>query len=364
MQHWLICTLQFQRRSRDGINWTSWAAPTVYQETGVELDFSTSAPYTPHEAQEFLARVFQSVVYALGKADQHAPELEILLRHHFLPDSAFNIPNFVYPAVEGFLSGLKKLLLRTNTSRTNNSFLHTSVNANIAELHAGGLLRRFLACTPNLTHLRLNFPKYQQNDNQQFLQWLALTDLSTESQTDDFFDPPAINLAHLTALDLGQFQVRPPVVLNLVAKFAPTLRNLELWKISLYEDASTTGFAGRDAKQNEWSKFFAKLAKVPQLQLTHLKVGMLSQEHSYVQFKVSDNENVPLQKVKAYTGTKMDAFLKELTDQVTIPGPPENLVADQNASDEDEDDEDDDEDEEMADDDDDEDDSDEYGDDA
>jgi hypothetical protein len=284
----------------------------------------------------------------LGKAKQHSPELEILLRHHFLPSTAFNIPNFVYPAVEDFLSGLKKLLLRTSLSLTTSAFVasvaHNGVTTNTTETCAGGDLRRFLACTPNLTHLRLNFPKYEQLHNEEFLRWLSLPSPPLGRQPiDAFFEPPSISLAHLTALDLGQFRAQPPVILNLIAKFAPTLKNLELWKMALCDGQSTTAYG---AKPNLWSNFFASLRRIPQLKLSHMKVGMLSQDEMFVQFKTSNEDEAPMLKVKEYTGPKMDAILTELTDQVTVLWP-QHMVGNSDDTEDDEN-----EDEDMDDDDD------------
>jgi hypothetical protein len=224
--------------------------------------------------------------------------------------------------------------------------MNVGVSNNAADMRAGRLLRRFLGFTPNLTHLRLNMPKYQMDENAEFLQWLALSHTPTGSLvTNDFFEPPAVSLAHLTALDLGQFQARPHVLLNLIAKFAPTLQKLELWKMALSLDPAVRA---SNPKTNVWSIFFAKLAKVPQLQLMHLKVGMLSQENTFVQFKASDKDDAPMLKVKIYTGKKMDGFLKELKEEVTVVWRPEDLAQNNDDTENDED-----EDEEMADDDDD-----------
>jgi hypothetical protein len=253
-------------------------------------------------------------VYALGRAQRHPDEFEVLLRHHFLPDNAFNVPNFVYPAVEDYLFGLKKLLLRVDLTRTINLYSQNNGN-NSTEARSGRSLRRFLGCTPNLTHLRLNLPKFQVDDNEQFLQWLAVRPPIGHQGTGDFFDPPHVTLAHLTALDLGQFRVRPNIILDIIATFAPTLQNLEMWKMTLSVDPAALAY---DSKPNVWSKFFAKLARVPHLQLTHLKVGMLSQEHAFVQFKNSDKDDAPMVKVKEYTGKKMDAFLKELKEEAAV----------------------------------------------
>jgi hypothetical protein len=293
-------------------------------------------------------------VYALGRARRSPEEFEVLLRHQFLPDNAFNVPNFVYPAVEDYLFGLKKLLLRVDLARTLNTYAHTNGINSSPEMRSGRSLRRFLGYTPNLTHLRLNLPKFQVENNEQFLQWLAMRPPIGSQVMNDFFEPPHVNLAHLTALDLGQFQVRPNIILDVIATFAATLQNLEMWRITLSMDPAALAY---DPKPNVWSKFFAKLAKVPQLQLTHIKVGMLSQEDIFVQFKNSDKDDAPMVKVKEYTGNKMGAFLKELKEESAVLWRHEDLHPAYDTE------EDGDEDEDMADDDDDDDDDDDEDDD-
>lgn len=331
-------------RSRDGIKWTSWGAPTVYKETGIELQFTTRSPYSPQHASDFLTRVFQNVIYALGKANRSPPELEVLLRRDPLPDSAFDVPDFVHPHVKPLLDGLKKLLLRADT---NFEHMHTHTNGTVSGLQSARLLRLFLGYTPNLEHLRLNLPKYQFDHNEQFLKWLTLPapapKLQKASVIEQFFEPPSISLDHLTTLEVGQFQARPSIILDVIHRFTPTLRHLELWKMTL---SDTQAISAHDPRPNIWKHFFTRLAKMTDLQLDHLKVGMLSQDHTHVQFKNPMGNDAMGLKVKQHTGLKMDAFLKELTDDVFVLWPKD--VEDIAESDEDEDDEmaDDDEDEE------------------
>jgi hypothetical protein len=209
----------------------------------------------------------------------------------------------------------------------------------VSELQSARLLRRFLGYTPNLEHLRLNLPKYQFDHNEQFLKWLTLPGLTSTAQS-DFFEPPPISMDFLTTLELGQFQARPSVILDVIQRFAPTLRHLELWKMAL---SNAQAIMAHDPRPNIWKNFFTRLAKMPDLQLEQLKVGMLSQDHTHVQFKdLTTEKGIPGLKVKQYTGKKMDKFLRELTDDVFVLWPQD--VDDGSDSEEDED-------EEMADDD-------------
>jgi hypothetical protein len=325
-------------RSRDGIDWSSWGATTVLRETGVELKFAGVSPYDPPIAQDYLARVFQSLIYALGRADQTPEEIELLLRRHSLPDHALNLPNFLLPAVKPLLHNLKKLLLNADALYVHK---YNQVDGNLLEQGPGRALLRFLAQTPNLEHFRLNLVKGQVEANEQLLQRLSTSASTVGSQTgSNFFDPPPIKLEYLASLELGQVQVKSKIVLDLIAKFAPTLRQLTLWKMAL-RDAQPTA---HDPKPNLWAGFFKNMAKIPGLELHHLKAGMLGQGFNFVQFRSSGSKDASGVKVKEYTGTKMGPFMKELKEDVFVLWKPAMVVDTSDNSDEDE---------EMADDDDD-----------
>jgi hypothetical protein len=329
-------------RSRDGIDWSSWGATSVFRETGVELQFAGTSPFNPQIAHEYLARVFQTLVCALGKARRNPEDIEILLRRHSIPDSALNVPEFLLPTVKPVLYNLKKLLLNVDVF-----FVHkySQMNGDLLEQGPGRTLLQFLAYTSNLTTLRLNLPKNQIEFNEQLLQRLSAPVSGPGSQASpNYFEPPPVDLPYLTVLELGQFQARPNIILDIVAKFAPTLRDLSLWRMAMIE--APTAY---NPKPNVWANLFANIMKVPGIQLHRLKVGMLSQGYNHVQFKSSSSEDAPIVKVKEYTGQKMDAFIKELEDEVFVVWPQIVQVNLEDGEDDDED-----EDDEMVDDDDDE----------
>ncbi|KAH7407018.1 hypothetical protein DE146DRAFT_416788 [Phaeosphaeria sp. MPI-PUGE-AT-0046c] len=328
-------------RSRDGINWTSWGATTVKEETGIDLTFTNGSMYGPQSANAFLAHVYQNLILALGSAGCTPEGLEVLLRHSSLPDSAFNVPSFVLPTVRPLLLRLKKLFLKVDTD---SDYTHIHTSGPPKETQSGPLLRHFLGHTPNLTHLRLNLPRHTFEKNERFLKWLALPAPAPGSPTNTtLFEPPPIKLDHLVALDLGQFHVRPDVLLDVVAKFAPTLQDLNLWKLNIIEPIA---FPSNDSDGAVWKKLFLRMIKMPHLQLKTLKVGMLSQNHAYVQFKNQDVKDSPLLKVKEYSGGKMEAFLRELSEEVMVAWPP-GMRINQNNDDDDDDDDDADVDEEQ-----------------
>jgi hypothetical protein len=328
------------KRSRDGINWTSWGAPTIEQETGHATRFSGNTRYTT--AVGFLAHVFQVIIVALGKANQRPEEIEVLLRRNWLNDYSFRIPDFIYPTIKPCLLGLKKLLLRVDLSPV---YLHSHFDGTPMNRVSGRSLRHFLHYTPNLTHLRLNLPFMNVDGNSEFLQWLATPTAPQDPLlVDKPLDPPPVGLAFLETLDFGQFRTQPHLILSVVAKFAPTLRSLNLWQLSILGTQS----AYHDRSSNMWQPFFKSLGKIPQLQLNHLMLGKLTQHPYDVQFKTPDNKKV---NVKEYSGNKMVAFLEELCEDVVVMWP-DVEVAEESQNDEDVDgdeDDDEDEDEEMED---------------
>jgi hypothetical protein len=314
------------KRSRDGINWTSWGAPTIEQETGQATRFSGNSRYT--SAVAFLAHVFQVIIVALGKANQKPEEIEVLLRRNWLSEYSFRIPDFIYPTIKPCLLGLKKLLLRVDLSP---GHLHSRPDGTLLDRVSGRTLRRFLRYTPNLTHLRLNLPQMDVDRNAEFLQWLATPTASQDPLlADKPLDPPPVDLVFLERLDFGQFRIQPSTILSVVAKFAPTLQSLNLWQLSIFDVQMRTH---HDRGSNMWQPFFKSLGKIPQLQLNHLMVGKLTQHPYGVQFKTPDNKKVD---VKEYSGNKMGAFLEELCEEAVVMWPEVVEVVEESQSDEDE----------------------------
>ncbi|KAF2828070.1 hypothetical protein CC86DRAFT_445109 [Ophiobolus disseminans] len=329
------------KRIRDGpsASWSSWGATTVHNETGNRLGFS-------RDQNIFVPRLFQILLRAVGKAKQAPPEVEVLLRHGFLNDTAFHLPNFLQPTVKAVLQNLKKLIL---TNAVSVESVAVYINGSSEVRCAGYFLRQFLGHTPNLTHLRFNLPRHEVSENTNFLQWLSKPAVSQGTLPTASLEPAPVTLAYLTSLELGQFHTKPDTILDVVAKFSTTLQELSLWKLSLSEsDVSPLTHSPLYPKSNLWIKVFAKLAGMQQLQLNHLKVGQLQQDGLHVNFKAAGRDDAPLETVRDYTRPKMDSFLKELIDETVVKWP-EHVSSDEDMEDDGEDgeevDEDDDDDE-------------------
>lgn len=282
-----------------------------------------------HDWKDFVPRLFQILVRALGKARIYPEQIEVLLRRGFLADTAFHLPDFLLPTVSPMLQNLKKLYLAADVG-SRDSYVYADGTS--VESLSGHSLGRFLSHTPNLTHLRLNLQHYQFENNTNFLEWLSKPKSAGVRQAASVYDPEPIDLPHLTRLEFGQFQAEPATILGVVAKFAPTLRELSLWRLTLVDPRA---IHRHDTKPNRWVGLFANLAKLPHLQLSYLKVGLLKQDHIKASFKAAGRDDAPFEGVREYSGPKMNAFLQDLVDETIVQWPTEIVVQ----SDDEEDDE-------------------------
>lgn len=320
-------------RPRDGkgATWSSWGASTAYRETGIELQFSDRGSYMHEIGSRFVSRVFASVLYALGKVDRKPAAVEVLLRKDGLPDVAFSLPNFLRPTVQPVLETLTALLL--NLDLSSRSF-HTHSNGTMADAFSGRSLRHFLACTPNLTHLRLNFSKQAMSQNHSFLTWLSQPIPAADGKPASFLEPLPVDFPYLKRLDLGQLNASFEVVAAIIEKFASTLEDISLWRMGLH---SVTLPPSTDYRPNYWAALFKTLRKMSDLKLKHFKVGMLNQDHMHVNFQAEDPDEITPLKVMEYTGKEMDGFLAKLVKRVFVFWPEIVSVTDTEESDADED---------------------------
>lgn len=332
------------KRERDGTYWASWGATTVEKQTGIRLRES----YRGTGSQSrFVSRLFSNLLYAMGVAGRTPPRFEVLLRQQpaGLPDSAFHLPIFTFPAVQPVLKDLKVLFLTLNLSDMAAHIHHTHSGGTPVGTMSGRSLRHFLSCTPNLTHLRLNFQRFHVADNKDFMAWLAMSPTSDSKSYDpkssdpkppcpariSMEGPSPVSLPNLTALEFGTLDVHRDSLLAVVQRFAPRLQHLTLWRMTI--DAGLPG--PYDPKPNIWSQLFKGLASIHELDLKYLKVGSLSQSHHTVRFgPETDNKQRP-ETIREHSGNGMKKFVESLADDVVVEWPPE--IVDGSNSDDDED---------------------------
>ncbi|CBX99591.1 hypothetical protein IAQ61_005155 [Plenodomus lingam] len=308
-------------RLRDGqsASWASWGATTVWKDTGVHMSFANRNTYRPENNSPFLTRVFPTVNYALGMAGRTPPSLEVILRKELLPDSTFDVPDFLLPTIEHVLRGYASLLLSVSLAAENP---HTQFRQNTVENHHGRSLRRFLGYTPNLTHLRLNFHIDETEDNANFLVWLGQSAPMPTPESNNYLSPHPISLPLLTTLDLGKVRILDDNLVAIVTKFASTLGSLNLWKVGLYSDSNPGLPQGN--KPNFWAELLLRIIDIPQLDLEHIKLGLVRQDYlDRVSMRVGfqseeDGHTTVLEKVE-YKGKDWKTFLRGLMVNLVRP---------------------------------------------
>lgn len=325
------------KRERDGTSWASWGATTVLKETGVPLREAYRG--TGSQAR-FVSHVFSTLLYAMGVAGRTPPRFEVLFRQQpsGLPDGAFHLANFTFPAVRPVLHTLRTLFLTLNLADVSSQIYHTHSGGTPARAIPGHCLRHFLHCTPNLTHLRLNFQKFQVHVNMEFMKWLATSPTSpprppypTRITTEQ---PPPVSFPHLRGLEFGQLDVDKDILLAVLQRFAPKLKHLSLWRVTI----RTGPPRPYDPKPNTWAQFFKGLASVPDLDLTYLKAGALTQDGHNAHFKSEADSQEKSALQREYSGKDMEGFIRGLADDVVVnwPSPPPSN-SDESSSNEDED---------------------------
>lgn len=321
-----------RKRDGDHARWSSWGATTVGRETGFALQFADRATFSQQSGLNFISRAFATVLYALGKANSTPSQFEVLLRESRLADTTFHVPEFHLSTTGPVLQNLKALLLNVDVSTRS---FHTHSSGTPADTLGGRSLRQFMSYTPNIEHLRLNFEKHNFSYNENFLEWLGEPGLAPGSPPATFLQPSPVALQSIKILEFGQLSVRADILVAIVTKFAPSLEELSFWRMALR--SPTPPPMGH--RPNLWADFFRDLAKVTQLELKSLKVGMLQQDHMHVNFEVDDKTAKPRTQ-EEYTGKEMDKFFTRLIERVFVRWPEPVVQNDEDEEMADEDDED------------------------
>ncbi|KAF4975388.1 hypothetical protein FZEAL_7818 [Fusarium zealandicum] len=300
------------RRTRDGPykHWASYGSTTAYQVNGYRPDQGTriAAALTP--VFEFQNMAFSVVLFALGQAGARPKGLVYMSRNHQqLSDEAFNIASYMEPSVVPVLQGLEKL----HVDITQNAELYEAQEPPISRDWAcDRALRYFLVNSNKMKHLRIN-NNTANPDMGNLLIWLAQPSSSSPSALE-----PSPSFPDLEEINLGSMFVKAPVILALIRKFAPTLKRLELWKVTLLRDIPEDPHYS--PKVNFWSKFLERLRNIPDLDLRHIKIGHMAQrwfERPIIWAKVVDGDYYG-DDTAEYTGSDWKHFVGELIPKVTV----------------------------------------------
>jgi len=220
-------TFNSPTRYRDNGRWTSYG----YSESPLWFRHVHGGRLTNHSEIriDFVRRIFKSVLVSLGRSNRPVRSLEYLARHDvFLPDQAFSMfakLGCVHHELSDVLLRLTKLhldlhlgrMMPTHLSRALWSASENNAPSTAAQISDPGSanFRRFLASTPNVTWLRLNFSA---NDNAgaRFLAWLSLSPGEVVGWSETNPNPVALPL---TRLDLGNSTFAPETLTRIFAKF-------------------------------------------------------------------------------------------------------------------------------------------------
>ena len=316
-----------RRRRRDGeyAHWTSYGSTTASQETGVPITQGSVGVWGSDLHVHYSSQVFTAVMNALGEAGARPRGIEFMSRNRsHVRDLAFNITKYNEPLVAPVLKNLEKLHLDVDLSpKGSYGFPGISMDdMNVVDPK----FRQFLLRCTGVKHLRINENNSGQAPIGVLLEWLG-HDSDASSQSPASLnqvlgllpsDIPSPKLSNLEELNLGIMNVEASHILGVVRKFAPSLKRLELWKVTL-QRRMPTDHSSPPPKINFWVKFLEKLKNIPGLNLHHIKVGMPQQQwitrahKTRVQFQGTDNSMCI-----EYTGPDWKHFVDDMIPKINV----------------------------------------------
>ncbi|KAF3771115.1 hypothetical protein M406DRAFT_105638 [Cryphonectria parasitica EP155] len=243
-----------------------------------------------HIKNVFTVRVFKVVLVAAGKSSNcNVKGLEILLRSRFgaLSDTAFALAPELTGKLSAVLCGLTRLHLDLRLERVGiPPYIwkpSDSARPDCAEAFydpSTTNLRRFLASTPNVAWLRLNFVHDHLHSEpsvaSRFLEWLALPpgQFSGDRDRSGWTDAnPAPVTMPLRQLDIGHIQLRREILTSVTRKFGD-LEQINLKGISLPAEPDTSPFASISERHENgpWTRYLRKLPSIaPKLKQLSLR---------------------------------------------------------------------------------------------
>ncbi|KAF2788789.1 hypothetical protein K505DRAFT_328677 [Melanomma pulvis-pyrius CBS 109.77] len=307
-------------RAREGdAKWHSYGAPTIFAAMGVPLTCSA-----PNPSFDFATKVYELLLLALADANASVPSIEVILRKRGagLGDFGFYLPPDLVPKLEPVLDGLQTLLLTINLKLKSHHFTYIPLPMPGPPPDTRVYLTEFLTHTKNLKHLRLNFQHGCPDAPAELLQSIC-------KPTDSAMLPCLENL------DFGMMATTPALVLQVIAKFAPTLRSVGFWKVSLMYTRSASH--SNDNLPNTWRNFLQHTLNIENLHLTGMMLGCIDQKNDVgssvaVHFSsrteeesIADSEPDHLEKSRECKGD-MKAFLPQLISNLRVQWPKPQVV--------------------------------------
>jgi hypothetical protein len=269
------------RRSRDGpsAQWRSYGSHTLAEETGALPVTNQLFNWGSAALLDRASIYFKAIIHGLGLANVRPQNLEVMERSgNLLFDSAFYLHPDFEASYAPVLANLKKLHLCIDV------YWDTSPHA--AQPYHQKNLTKFLSHCQGLEELRINGKRNSNSKGSRMnlhllVSWLAASEAKPLSQlqsadvsADSQDAPPPVEFPHLSSLSLGMMALTVNETFHLITKFAGSLENLEIWRFQLM---ANPGSDTEERKQNLYIRLLKRLLNIPNLNLRHIKLGMLHQ---------------------------------------------------------------------------------------
>lgn len=248
--------------------WRSYGS-SHYQQWSRETPWLMSILTSP---TSFTDTVFLVVLTAVGRCSTTVQNLEVILRNRqiHLGDDAFSISRVPDERLANTLRGLTKLHLDLDANGSRLSGRQYPLRMVMPENdwfdpHTA-YLRRFLALTPSVTWLRLNFTPNHGSSSitspSKLIAWLGLkSDYVPPSDVPWREGNPAPVTLPLQRLDLGNLATTSAILRGLLKKFG-NLEHISMRSISLTGPAATSNSNQHDTDNNGdclWARVIRKL---------------------------------------------------------------------------------------------------------
>lgn len=271
----VVRSFNSRRRTRDAASlgrsaeWNSYGTATARQ-LGVWV---TKRTYH-FDSRITMTDVFRWVLVALSDAGVQPSGIEVMTRNDdILVNDAFAIGT--EPNVPFVLEGLKKLHLCTGKGGAEERFDPDSLTLDTTVDIILNDLPEFLTYCTNLKELRINQEGFFTKWSETFLIWLSKAASAVPEPTPRGWPDP-MQFSNLETLSLGKVVTRPWILQKVITKLSPTLRSIELWRVTL---ATRYGFSSvNDCPEAvAWKNFLNSLTSIQGLDLEHILVGNASE---------------------------------------------------------------------------------------
>jgi hypothetical protein len=338
-----------RKRNRDGLghSWNSYGVKQIVPAASSDTLMRNAKP-------DFAMGSFFALLMASAKSGVKLSGVELLMRTSPLMfEHSYYIASPLKPSLLPVLQGLEKLHLSVDFTKP---VPQQNFHLREPDISDGALnIRRFLTYTPNLKDLRINEWGSYTRGSIALMRWLAEPAPHGRPDSDDS-DPIPIALPRLEKLSLGRLQEEEKTLVKMAKKFAPTLKSLELWAVTLLWDTSPDTVD--NANGRTWKSLLGQLIRIEDLNLHHIMIGNPNEDRlhngrppqstrwfHHVQLNPTSSTGKYVHNIISYTGIDWKHFIQQSIGKISSDFDPTNLSDedihyDQDVDDDDEEDDD------------------------